>query len=107
MAFEPMQKVTNSRADVSIEQDTERVPKDGKFYVLRGSEVIGVFRTMREARRKYEELVPRNPRATKPKTTVRELMEADMLTKSNKELLWTPEDYQRVQRKTWGKGNVR
>lgn len=102
-----MQRLTNTRANVSIELDTPRVPNDGKFYVLKGSTVVGTYRTMKQARSHYDRLTADLKPLPRVIGTVQDLMESDMRTKSNKQLLWTSEDYQRVQRKTWGKGNVR
>ena len=45
------------RAHLSIEQGTEGVPDDGKYYVLHDGSVKGSFRSLKGAERKYREIL--------------------------------------------------
>lgn len=42
---------------LSIERNTARVPSDGKFYILRGGEVIDSFRAIGKAEARFRQLV--------------------------------------------------
>jgi hypothetical protein len=41
---------------LSIEEGTDNVPQDGRFYVLTGGRIDRAYRTLREATRRYESL---------------------------------------------------
>jgi hypothetical protein len=45
------------RAALSIEQDTENVPNDGKFYVLHEGSIKGNYRALKQAQAKYKEIL--------------------------------------------------
>ncbi len=42
---------------LSIEKDTDAVPKDGKYYVLHEGKIEGTFRSIKQAQKLYRELV--------------------------------------------------
>ena len=42
---------------LSIEKDTETVPKDGKYYVVHKGEIKGAYKSMKSAQRLFSELV--------------------------------------------------
>ena len=50
-------KQFHPRANLSIERFSERVPADGKYYVLKGAEIIGCFRSLDSAKKHYQKLV--------------------------------------------------
>ncbi len=43
--------------ELSIERGTNRVPEDGRFYVLRNGEVLGAFRSFKKALELYKRVV--------------------------------------------------
>lgn len=43
--------------NLSIERLTENVPCDGKYYVLRDGETVGVFRSLKQATRLFRQIV--------------------------------------------------
>jgi len=43
--------------ELSLERNSENVPADGKYYILRSSKVIFSFRSQKEADRQFDELV--------------------------------------------------
>jgi hypothetical protein len=43
--------------DLSIERMTERVPSDGHFYLLRGAETLGRYRSLKAAQEAWREVV--------------------------------------------------
>jgi hypothetical protein len=47
----------NPRAKVSIERQTENVPKDSKYYVLKDGEVIDSFRNFKASEALYKKLI--------------------------------------------------
>ncbi|MDP2731359.1 MAG: hypothetical protein Q8O55_12920 [Dehalococcoidales bacterium] len=50
-------KQVHPRANLSIERFTERVPADGKYYLIKGDEVIESFRSLKLAQERYRSLV--------------------------------------------------
>ena len=44
-------------AGVSLERNTESVPNDDKFYLLRNGEVVGVFTSMKRGESRFRELL--------------------------------------------------
>jgi hypothetical protein len=94
---------------LSLEQGTPTVPNDGCYYVLRKGEVVGRFKSLRAAQAFYAEqkkglnLQPVKP----PPVSIDELRHHEAATMSNKRLLWTEEDFTRVDRKTRGKRGTR
>ena len=90
-------------------QGTPEVPDDGYYYVLFQGEIAGRFRSLKQATSRYQELRKQlnlKPREV-PKLTVEELRQRELDTVSNKRLLWTEEDFTRVDRKTRGKKGTR
>jgi hypothetical protein len=90
-------------------QGTPEVPDDGSYYVLFRGDVVGRFRSLKQATARYQELRSRlnlKPREV-PKLTVEELRQRELETVSNKRLLWTDEDFARVDRKTRGRKGTR
>jgi hypothetical protein len=43
--------------NVSIEEGTENVPKDGRYYVLKDNQIVGKFTNLKRAREKYLQLL--------------------------------------------------
>ena len=43
--------------DLSIEKDTDVVPRDGQYYVLQNGEIKGIFRSIKPAQRLFGDLV--------------------------------------------------
>ena len=54
-------------SSLSVEKDTERVPNDGKYYLLDGSEVVGIFSTKKTAINRFRELLKQQQYAPSPK----------------------------------------
>ena len=52
-----MYRQIHPRAKISIECNTGRVPADGKYYILKGGEVIANFRSLKAATACYQKLV--------------------------------------------------
>ena len=42
---------------LSIERYTDRVPKDGKYYILKGDHCVTSFRSIKKAEEKFRQLV--------------------------------------------------
>src|SRR5258707_2813787 len=95
--------------DLTLEEGTPTVPTDGRYYVLFQGQVIGRFRTLAKAqalfaeRRKTLNIQPVH--ATPPSPA--ELRERELDTVSNKRLLWSDEDFNRISKKTQGKKGTR
>jgi len=45
------------RANLSIECNSDRVPADGKYYILRDGSTIASFRTIKAAQARYNQLI--------------------------------------------------
>lgn len=45
------------KLDLSIERNTEQVPKDGKFYLIRQGQIIESFISIRKAEERFRQLV--------------------------------------------------
>jgi hypothetical protein len=52
-----MYRQVHPRADMSIECNTDKVPNDGKYYVITNGEIIGKFRGLKSAIACYQKLV--------------------------------------------------
>jgi hypothetical protein len=92
-------------AKLSLERATDNVPKDGRFHVILNGTVVGSYRSLKSAQTKYQKLRteylaehPINKEAQK--VDVRDVLQREMETMSNKRLLWGAEDFQRLDRKT-------
>jgi len=94
---------------LSVEQDTPATPNDGYYYVIFRGEHFGRFRSLSRALTRYNELKStlNLERTDAPKPSLEDLRRLDMETMSNKALIWTEEDFSRVQRKTQGKKGTR
>lgn len=57
MSKEDLYRQTIVDLGLSIERSTEKVPDDGRYYVLREYEVLGVFRTLKKAQALFKQLV--------------------------------------------------
>jgi hypothetical protein len=104
-----MYRQTVDGCPLSIEQGTAKVPDDGYYYVLLRGEVAGRFRALNKAAACFREL--KRTLGYKPPEAenlpVEEIRRREMETMSNKALIWTEEDFARVQRKTLGKKGTR
>ena len=47
----------NERAGISIEQGTDKVPDDGKYYVLKDGEIVERLKSLKTAEEAYRKLV--------------------------------------------------
>ena len=85
------------------------MPNDGHYYVLFNGEVAGRFKVLKPATTLYQELKGSlNLQPTQvPKISVEELKLRELETVSNKRLLWSDEDFARVDRMTRGKKGTR
>jgi hypothetical protein len=86
-----MYKQINERARISIEQETDNVPKDGKYYVFKDGDIVKSFRTLKQADELYKKLVAEKnlpPLEKQPvNKTTQQLLQQDWDSRSNKELL--------------------
>lgn len=95
--------------NLSVEQGTPAVPDDGQYYVVSEGNIVGGFKSLKRALACYNNLkaaldIKRTPPA---KPTTEDLLRLQMETMSNKALIWSEEDFVRVQRKTQGKKGTR
>lgn len=51
---------------LSIEKNTENVPHDGKYYLLRDGQIVGAFRTLKKAELAFRELLAEAGYTPKP-----------------------------------------
>lgn len=92
--------------DLSIEMGTPDVPGDGKYYVRHKGTIEGGFRSLAQAQKRYQEIkqtlniVP--PPSASP-ISAAEAWSRELDSQSNKSLLWSDEDFARVDRKTRGR----
>jgi len=49
--------VKMERAGLSIEQGTANVPDDGKYYVIHKGQIMGKFRSLKQAEKLYKEIL--------------------------------------------------
>jgi hypothetical protein len=86
-----MYRQTNERAGISIEQGTSKVPNDTKFYVLKDDQIVGSYRSFKQADAVYKKLVAEKnlpPLERKPiQKSTREILQDDWNLRSNKALL--------------------
>ena len=92
-----------------LAQDTAEVPNDGCYYVLLRGAVTGRFRSLTKAQAAYKAIKATLPLEVTevPKPTIAEIKQRELETMSNKQLLWTDEDFARVERMTRGKKGTR
>jgi hypothetical protein len=92
--------------DLCIEQGTPNVPSDGCYYVLLNGREQGRFRSLAQALKAYTRLkteIGYKPPTPPPPASPEEIRRREMDAQSNKSLLWTEEDFARVDRKTRGR----
>ena len=96
-------------SDLSLEEGTPRVANDGHYYVILRGQIIGRFRSLAKAQAKFGDLKKTlHLKPTKsPPPSPTDMLQREMETMSNKELIWTEEDFIRVERKTRGKRGTR
>lgn len=85
------------------------MPDDGYYYVILKGEVAGRFKSLNKAVARYNELketLDLKPIEV-PELPAEELWQRDMENMSNKRLIWTEEDFVRVERRTRGKKGTR
>lgn len=104
-----MYRQTLEGHDLSVEEGTPSVPADGRYYVLFEGEVVGRFRSLAKALERYREIKKDLdlPNVAQSPLSPEELRRREMEAMSNKRLLWTDEDFARVERKTRGKKGTR
>ena len=51
---------------LSIEKNTENVPRDGKYYLLRGGQIVKAFRTLKKADVAFREMLAEDEYTPKP-----------------------------------------
>jgi hypothetical protein len=92
--------------DLSIEMGTPDVPGDGKYYVRFKGAIQGRFRSLAQAQKRYQaikqtlDIAPAPPAAP---ISAAEAWSRELDSQSNKSLLWSAEDFARVDRKTRGR----
>jgi len=90
---------------LSIEEGTEGLPADGWFYVIHDGATVGRFRSLSQAQKAYKgikdtlDLAP----VEAPPPNFADIRRREMDAMSNKSILWTDEDFNRVDRKTKGR----
>jgi hypothetical protein len=88
---------------LSIEEGTKGVPNDGRYYVIHNGAKVGGFRSLAQATKRYMEIKATLDLPARGDTgglSIDEVRRLDMERMSNKALIWSPEDFARVDRKT-------
>ena len=91
---------------LSVEQDTPNVPNDGYYYVLLDGNIQGRYRSLPQALKRYQEIKKTlniGPPAPAPRVSAAEAWGRELDSISNKSLLWSDDDFARVDRKTRGR----
>lgn len=65
--MEGMFRHTAIDSSLSVEKATDRVPDDGKYYLLDGSDVVGMFATKKTAITRFRELLKQKQYTPPPK----------------------------------------
>lgn len=92
--------------ELSIEQGTPDVPNDSNYYVRHKGKTVGRFRALAQAQKCYQKIKqslriePPPPAGT---LSVADVMRRELDSQSNKSLLWSDDDFARVDRKTRGR----
>lgn len=90
-------------AKLSLERATESVPDDGCFHLIVDGVLAKRFRSEKAAQAEYQALrktyLDEHPKQ-RTKVNLDEIVREDHSRLSNKELIWGPEDYERVERMT-------
>lgn len=92
--------------ELSIEQGTSSVPDDGYYHVLHKGARVGRYRSLAKATERYrtikDSLGIKPPPPPEP-ISLEEMIRSDMHAKPNKMLLWSEEDFRRLDRMTRGR----
>ena len=93
---------------LSVERNTASVPKDGKFYILRGGEVIDSFRAIGKAEARFRQLVKESgykPEVlpVKPRSATEEKLERYL---DAKDLYWAESYKYKARGGKGGRGGV-
>ena len=90
-------------ANLSLERATENVPDDGRFHLLVNGGIVKSFRHERAAQAEYQALrkayLDQHP-IEPSRVDISDVIREDHNRMSNKELIWGPEDFERVERMT-------
>ncbi len=101
---EPLSRQTLGSHGLSVESGTSAGPDDGYYYVRLRGEVMGRFKAKSRALAKYAEIKATLPiERTPARIDAAGILRREMAAVSNKELLWTREDFARVERMTRGR----
>lgn len=93
--------------NLSIERYTEQTPNDGKYYVLQNGEVLGSFRSLKQAQEIFKKVVQESgykPSPPKRSKTTSELMTERYM--EAKELYWADSHRYRGGGGRGGRGGV-
>ena len=93
--------------NLSIEKATDKVPNDGKYHVLRNEEVLGSFRSLKQAQELYRKMVQES--GYKPAPVVTTKSAAEMATENYlaaKDLYWSESHKHRGGGGRGGRGGV-
>ncbi|MBI4318285.1 MAG: hypothetical protein HY675_07335 [Chloroflexi bacterium] len=90
-------------AELSLERATENVPDDGRFHLIVNGVVVKSFRFEKAAQTEYQALRKAylHEHPIKPsKVDISDVIREDHNRMSNKQLIWGPEDFERLERMT-------
>jgi hypothetical protein len=93
--------------NLSIEKATDKVPDDGKYYVLQNGKVLGAFRNLKQAQVLYRKIVQESGYKPTPVTTTKSA--AEMATENYlaaKDLYWAESHKYRGGGGRGGRGGV-
>ena len=92
-----MYRQFNERAGISIEQGTDKVPNDNRYYVLSDGKIVGGFRSIKRAEDTYRKLVAEKNlpplQVEKAVVSKKHILQHDWDLRSNKSMLgekWSP-----------------
>lgn len=90
-------------ANLTIERATENVPNDGCLHLIVNGVIVKSFRSKKAAQTEYQErrkaYLDQHP-VQQEKANLDDVIGEDHNRLSNKELIWGPEDFERVERMT-------
>ncbi|MBI2954825.1 MAG: hypothetical protein HYY30_10965 [Chloroflexi bacterium] len=90
-------------ANLSLERATENVPNDGRFHLMLNGKIVKSFRFEKAAQAEYRALrkayLDEHP-VEPARVDIADVIREDHNRMSNKELIWSPEDFERVERMT-------
>ena len=93
--------------DLSIERLTEVVPDDGKFYVIHSGEILGSYRTLKQAQTVFRQIVLES--SYKPSPAESGKTPSEMLTErymESKDFYWSDSHKHRGGGGRGGRGGV-